>query len=162
GVIRMSNTALILGFLALIGLFVEGGRERWFLLLGPVLGVAVVFLTSSRGPLLALALLLPVATAFALLHLPRRLLPLALAGIAMVVVAGAVLLATQDRLADVPALIGRVLSGEAGVDRTTHIRLVLYRAGLEAFAQSPWIGHGWEELMTAVRPFLDAEGQGYA
>lgn len=163
GVIRMSNTALILGFLALAGMFVEGGRERWWLLLGPVLGVAVVFLTSSRGPLLALALLAPVATIFALVRLPRRLLPAALAGIAVALVAGLVLLATHERLADVPALIGRVLSGESGgVDRTTHIRLVLYRAGLEAFAQSPWIGHGWDELMTAIRPFLDADGLGYA
>lgn len=159
---RMANTAMLLGFLALLGLAVDGGRERWLLLLGPVIGVAVTILTESRGPLLAAALMAPVALMFGARLLPRRLLWPAAAAVLALAVAGGVALMSQERIARLPEIVGELLSGTAVSDSTTHIRLVLYRGAVEAFLQSPWLGHGWDELMTAIVPFMDAEGRAYA
>jgi O-antigen ligase len=41
-------------------------------------------------------------------------------------------------------------------DETTRIRLILYKAGWKAFQDSPWIGHGWANLMSSIRPYLAA------
>lgn len=162
GPIRLSNTALLFGFLALLGLLAPGGRERPVLLLGPVIGIATVILTGSRGPLLALALMAPVALVFALRVAPRRLLVPMLGGLAVLAGLTIVLLVTQERFAALPQAVADALAGNAVADTTTHIRLTLYRAALEAFAQSPWIGHGWDEMMTAIVPFLDEAGRAYA
>jgi len=162
GPIRISNTALLLGFIALAGLFVEGSRWRWLLLLGPVFGIAVTLLSESRGPLLALALMAPLALAFGWRLVPRSLrLP---GGVALVILigAGTLLLLTQERFTRLPQIVGDIMSGSAVGDYTTQIRFVLYRAAIEAIQQSPWIGHGWANLMTAVQPFLDGEGSDYA
>lgn len=159
---RMSNTAMLFGFLALIGLFAEGGRERWLLLLGPVIGLVVTLLSESRGPLVAMALMLPVVLVFGIRLLPRRAVLPVLAGIAVLGVVVVAALLTQERFAQLPQIVADLVAGNTVGDHTTHIRLLLYRAAIEAFAQSPWLGHGWDELMTAILPFMDEEGRRYA
>src|SRR5690606_34742361 len=63
-----STAALLLGFLALMGLLQEQGPRRYLYLLGPILGILVVFLAEARGAMLgALALL-----ALTMLTLPRK------------------------------------------------------------------------------------------
>jgi O-antigen ligase len=44
----------------------------------------------------------------------------------------------------------------AVADETTRQRLALYRAGLQAFYNSPWVGHGWANIMGSVQPYLSA------
>ena len=57
-------------------------------------------------------------------------------------------------LGSILSVIGAVAEGNAVVDETVRQRLVLYRAGWQSFQQSPWLGHGWGNIMSSVKPFL--------
>ena len=159
---RMANTAVLFGFLALSGLFARGGRERWLLLAAPAVGLAVTFVTESRGPLVAAVFMLPIAVGFGLQLLPRRFRLAAAAGALILVALGGVVVLSQERFARLPLIVSDMLSGSAVSDNTANIRLTLYRAAVQAFQQSPWVGHGWDELMTAILPFMDEQGRAYA
>ena len=50
--------------------------------------------------------------------------------------------------------MGSVAEGGAVVDESTRERFVLYRAGWQSFQQSPWIGHGWGNIISSVKPFV--------
>ena len=52
------------------------------------------------------------------------------------------------------SLLGIFSSGGTVVDESTRQRLVLYRAGWQSFLQSPWIGHGWGNIISSVKPFV--------
>jgi O-antigen ligase len=158
GPIRLANTAVLFGFLALIGWFAESGRKRFVFLLGPPLGLLVTIVTQSRGPLLAFALLVPAALVFVVRKLERRTALLVVGGVVVVVVAAIGVIALQGRLAGVLRIPAAILSGDA-VDTTTRIRLLFYETGLKAFAESPWIGHGWNDIMSAIQPFLTERQQ---
>jgi O-antigen ligase len=159
GPIRLANTAVILGFLSLIGWFTDEGRRRFLYLLGPLLGLLVTIVTESRGPLLAFALLVPTALVFVIRKLDRRRALLVIGGVMIAVIAVVGVVALQGRLGSVLRIPGALLSGE-GVDGTTRARLVFYDTGLKAFLESPWIGHGWNDIMSAVQPFLSERQQG--
>lgn len=162
GPIRIANTAVLLGFLGLIGWRRIGNPHRWLLALGPFIGVAVAALTQSRGPLVAAALAAPVALIFLLARLPRRTV-LTTVAVLLVAVAGvAIVLGAQGRFAVLPQIIESLTSGTAVADETTRIRLTLYGAGWQAFQQSPWIGHGWHDMMTTIVQFLPADQQVHA
>jgi O-antigen ligase len=79
-----------------------------------------------------------------------------------VIVVGGAVLAMQPRVAALPEVIRGVLAGEAVADFSTRVRLQLYAAAIEAFQRSPWIGHGWHDMMEAIIPFLDPDAPGYA
>lgn len=154
GVIVLANTAVILGFLALIGAAADRGIRRAIYLLGPVAGVVTVILTASRGPLLSLA---PLALAAAI-FLARSLrinwwwvtagLIAGLAATAMWV------MSLGGRMARLPGIFYAMLSGDFVQDRTAEFRLDLYQAGWKAFNEAPLIGHGWARIMDAAIPHL--------
>lgn len=152
--ITLTNTAMMLGFIAIGGIWHDTGRRRWIYLLGPVFGVACAILTGSRGPLLAV---LPLGL-IAALFLARQLRVRASLALAALAVATVVLLAVMqlfpERIGSMIELILGVLRGEETLDKATATRLDLYQAGLHAFADSPIIGHGWAELMSATRQYL--------
>ena len=72
--IRLSNTALLLGFFAMIGAAAATGRQRFIYLLGPLMALAVIFASGSRAALVAFPVLLFVA---ALLLVRHKLLAVA-------------------------------------------------------------------------------------
>lgn len=154
GAIVLSNTAILLGFISLVGVLADRSRLRWIYLCGPWLGVAVALLTASRGPLVAVPPLTIVAAVFLARHLRlgRRQI-LAASGLALVAV-GLLAVGLQERFSSILQAAADLVSGATLTDETTRIRLVLYEAGFQAFLQSPWIGHGWSRLMTAIEPFL--------
>lgn len=161
GAIRLSNTAILFGFLALIGWFVVPGPRRWVFLAGPPVGLAVTLLTQSRGPLIPFALLVAVALAFSIRRAAR---PGIAALVALVVIAGVTVFAISGggRLAALPGIVHAMLTGGEVVDETAGIRLALYQAGVRAFLAAPVIGHGWSELMTSIVPFLPPAKQQFA
>jgi hypothetical protein len=59
--IPSSTAVLLLGFVSLMGYMLVKDVRRNVFLLGPVFGIATVFLASSRGPLLAVPVLIIVA-----------------------------------------------------------------------------------------------------
>jgi O-antigen ligase len=163
GAILLANTAVLLGFLALIGVMTEG-PNRWAYLVMPVLGVVVAGLTGSRGPLLAVVPLMLVAAIFIARHFRIRAAVVAGAGIGLVLVGAVAMWAMQSRALTVFTAIGEVLAGRdisAIVDETTRYRLDLYWAGYQAFLQQPIFGHGWARLMSAAWPYLPADKAPY-
>ncbi len=155
GVIVLANTAVLLGFLSLIGAAADHGLWRFVYLLGPIAGVSAEILTKSRGPLMAIV---PLAIAAAI-FLARSLrinwwwvtagLIAALAAIVMWV------WSLGGRMAKLPGIFYSILSGDFVRDRTAEFRLDLYQAGWKAFQDAPIIGHGWARIMAAATPYLE-------
>jgi O-antigen ligase len=154
GVIVLANTAVMLGFLSLIGAAADRGLWRVIYLLGPVAGVSAEILTKSRGPLMAVA---PLAIAGAIFL--ARSLRINWWWVTAGLIAG--LAATVwwvtslgGRMAKLPGIFYAILSGDFVQDRTAEFRLDLYQAGWKAFLDSPIVGHGWARIMEAATPYL--------
>lgn len=154
GVIVLANTAVLLGFLSLLGAAADRGLRRVVYLLGPVAGVAAEILTSSRGPLLAIGPL-AIAAAIFLARSLRINWWFVTAGL-IAALAGTVLwvMSLGGRMAKLPGIFYAMLSGDFVRDRTAEFRLDLYQAGWKAFQESPIIGHGWARIMAAAAPHL--------
>lgn len=151
--IRLANTAVILGFLALVGLLQKSGWSRWIFLLGPAFAFVVVLLTGARIAMLAF----PVLAFGALLLLVRHKAQALFLGAFAVAALGAAAYAGwfgSARLASLFSVAGAILEGEPVGDKAVRIRLELYKAGWAAFLESPFIGHGWARLMSAPARYL--------
>lgn len=143
----LSGLALLFGFLALIGLVGKDIRTRAYLLLGPLAGLATIFITGSRGSLLAYGAMIFVAM-FYLVPKKRRL-PGVLAIVTIIALVFFVLIfyVQDSRVTALPQIIQSFVTGSAQVDNTANIRLVLYMGGIEAFLQAPIFGHGWANFV---------------
>lgn len=148
----LPRIAVLLGFVALGGVFIETSPRRHWFWLGPVLGIVALYMSQSRGAALAVPVLVVVAMVFAALH-GRRML---IAAVAIVAVGGVALVGVGmqqgNRLLDAGAVIAEVFTGTTA-DQATSERLVMYRAGLAAFEASPIIGYGWGNLGNAAAEF---------
>ena len=169
GAILLGNTAILLGFLSLIGLLADGPR-RWVFLLGPPLGILVNALTGSRGPLIALVPLIVFAAVFMGRRLQLRWPYIVAATVAGLLLAAAITLGTQSRSATIVETLGATQSIEQlvekpapptadGVPDATAKRVILWRAAFGAFGEAPLLGHGWARLMSAVAPYVPPEHQ---
>jgi len=154
GAILLANTAVLLGFLALLGLVGSAEPHRWVYVLGPLFGLATVMVTGSRGPVLAVAPLVALSIVFVGGRSRRTVLALVVAAALGLLVLGLVAVFAGSRAATLIRIVGDLLAGHGIADETARIRLALYDAGWRAFLQSPLIGHGWAHLMGAVAPFL--------
>ncbi len=156
GPIVLSNGLLALGFVALGGVFVRRDRYGWLYLLPPLLAIVATVLTGSRGPLLAVPAAAIAAALFIWHDRFRHSLRATLGGAAalVLVLAAGIAVVLQGRAGSILSIIGAVAEGNAVVDETVRQRLVLYRAGWQSFQQSPWLGHGWGNIMSSVKPFL--------
>jgi O-antigen ligase len=151
--IRLANSAVILGFLALMGLVQQKDPLRWVFLLGPVLALFTVLLTGARIAMLAYPVLVFAA---AILLMRRKWLGLLLGLLFVGVLLAAAVsgLFGSGRLASLLTVFNDIASGSTVADNSVRIRLELYEAGWAAFQQSPFIGHGWAQLMTASAEHL--------
>jgi O-antigen ligase len=156
--IRLANTAVILGFIALIGMIQKAGRGRWVFLLGPTFALIVVLLTGARIAMLAF----PVLAFGALLLLVRHKAMALLLGALVVSALGLAAFAGMfgsARLASLFSVAAAILEGEPVGDEAVRIRLELYKAGWAAFQESPFIGHGWARLMSTPARYLAESDQ---
>jgi O-antigen ligase len=163
GAILLANTAIILGFLSLVGTMTEGPL-RWGYLAMPLVGIAVAGLTGSRGPLLSIVPLLLVAAVFLARHFRVQAWIVALSAAGLLVAGVLIMWAMDSRALTIFGAIGEVLAGRDIsniVDLTTRYRLDLYWAGYQAFLQNPIFGHGWARLMSAAHPFLPMDKAPY-
>ncbi|MEO7913301.1 MAG: O-antigen ligase family protein [Roseiflexaceae bacterium] len=174
GAILLANTAVLLGFLSVIGTLTEG-PNRWAYLLTPLLGVVVASLTGSRGPMIAILPLIVVAAIFVARH--HKIAPwrAALSATGYAAVCAAIVWSMQGRATTLFSAIGQAAKtgamgagatmgarGSEIADSSTQIRLDLYRAGYQAFLENPIFGHGWARLMSAAYPYLPADKTPYA
>ena len=150
--IHLADLALLLGFVALAGVF---GRWRWraLFLVGPLLALLTIYFSGSRGPLLAFApLLLLGGLTLALLTLPRPAAWASLAAaVALIVLGGVAVMDTglAGRLGTMGELAGVVRNGVA-LDASTDERLTMYTSAWNAFLASPLYGHGLLDYTAAA------------
>ncbi len=159
--IRLSNTALIVGFFAMIGAVASRGQQRFIYLIGPLMALVVIFASGSRAALIAFPVLLFVAA----LLLVRHKWLAALSSLALVLGFGIIAYIADlagARSSTLFDILGRLAGGDNPADLGTTIRFILYRAGFAAFLDAPLFGHGWSRLMTSTLPYLAAYEQLHA
>lgn len=155
-----ADSAMLLGFLALVGLFAPGKHRRLPFLLGPIFGIMVALLSGTRGALIATPVLGFIALVFALALAPARHRVVTLIAAAAVVVASGIvlLIAMQyglDRAIGGFAATQDVLAGGVA-DRSTQERLMMFSGGYQAFMHKPLFGYGWPEMVRAILPYIPA------
>lgn len=159
GPIVLSNALLALGFMASGAGLVLPGRRAWLAVIPPLAAIAATLVTGSRGPLLALPVVLLVAAIFYWRLRFAGSLRAGLIGLGVLgVVCGAGLLAVLSgkRTASLLNILQTVLQSGTTTDGNTSERLQLYQAGWQAFLHSPWIGYGWANVAAAAHPYLSA------
>ena len=153
--IHFADVALILGFVALVGTM---GNRPWRLVfaLGPILSLFTVYLSGSRGPLLAaLPMLASVAVIGLFWILPRRWALPALLGVLLAGLAALGLAAQTGWLQSQPifANLLDVLHSGASEDGSTMQRLAMYKTAYNAFLASPIFGHGLIGFIAATATY---------
>lgn len=154
--IPSSTVALLLGFIALMGMFSIRDWRRYIYLLGPCAGIGTVLLASSRGPLLAV----PVLVLISLVMVPiRRIISVGV--VAGLSVCAAVVFVvrpeTFGRLAALPAIIADILAGRPipwDVDASGSIRYAILEGSILAFQKAPWLGYGWYFKVPVVAKYM--------
>jgi O-antigen ligase len=160
--IRIANTAVLLGFVALTGVVADHGWKRAVYLLGPAAAVVAALLAGTRGAIIGACVLAAVATILA----ARSWRAALVTGSAVALLAlTALIVATQlhiPRLDSIIRTIVEIAKGEAVTDGSAMIRVRLISASVAAFFDSPWFGHGWQSIIAAVTPYLppDLDTQG--
>tara|TARA_R110002051_G_scaffold318644_1_gene401266 strand:- start:21528 stop:22745 length:1218 start_codon:yes stop_codon:yes gene_type:complete len=169
--IHFSNVSITLGLFSLAGVLLV--RERFAAIFLVPLGCAVFacVLAASRGPLLAVAAVLPVFLIVLNFHSKRLALFLTIAIAVVTIVGFAALEALAPgqlaRVQNMVTVIPDALFHWDTEDNSTNIRLGLLGAGFEAFKDAPWFGHGWGSIISATHPhmgdwlFSRAEGFDY-
>lgn len=145
-----AQSAVILGFLALIGLIAARGTLRYLFLLGPVAGLVTAVLTGSRGPMLAA---LPLAlVAILLLQGRARLALLGLVlGLALAAVPASFLYPPlEKRLSSTQEVVSELIAGAAFTDHSIAVRRELLAGAVGAFGDRPLFGYGWDRRVEAV------------
>lgn len=154
--IHFAALALILGFVALVGISSRRSIVRMAALVAPSLALFAVVLSGSRGPMVAAIPLATLALAFVLSRVSRRHALLALLCLGAIAIIG-VLVAWVTGVfrrftvfVELPQLIGGGLTS----DNSASERLQIYMAAWRAFLDSPLVGHGLMNLASPVSQHL--------
>jgi len=159
GPIVLSNALLALGFISLGGAMLRSDGRAWLYVLAPLLAIAATILTGSRGPLISV----PFAIVAAAIWIWRAkfggsLRAGMIGAVGLLLIAGAgLVVAARTRAGSLPGIVEALRGGGVVTDESTRERLVLWQAGWSSFRQSPWLGHGWANIMSSVQPFLPAD-----
>lgn len=155
---RAATNATLLGFTALLGLLAPVGRWRAIFLAGPAMAVATELLAGSRGVILVLPPLMGLAIRFLV---PRhRLVVAGLAVVALVACVVAAGLFTELRSVSSIRILEEIFTSGQTTDPNASVRLLLWRAGAQAFLEAPLVGHGWARLMPAAVAHIPAAAAG--
>lgn len=158
--IRISNTALVLSFFAFAMAPAESGWRRIVLMSAPVMALVIIVLAGARTALVAFG---PVALLSIFLLLPARR-ALTIVGIGVLAAIAGLAIANSldlipERISSLPNLLSAMVHGDDIADRSLAERLELYRTGLLAFTQSPFVGYGWANFASAIAPFIKPDFQ---
>lgn len=150
-------TYMTLGFMALLGWHERTPLSRGLSLVALLVSLGTVVVWSqSRGATLTAVPLLVVAIWY-LRPSPKQLIA-GLAGVAILIGLAMTLGGYGDKIAAVTTRltqgVATFFSGDAAMEFSTGARLIMYRAGLDAFADSPIWGYGVTQRFAAVLPYL--------
>ena len=156
-----AEAALVLGFLCLAAFPVMRSRWRFVLLLGPAIGLGVVALSGSRGPLIAAPV---IALALVLTSFRPWWKQIIALGVA-VVIAGALVLPfapkVLERIERTSTVIVQLVTTGAIKEKSAGARLAFWKAGTAAFLDSPWIGYGWSKRVRSAYEYLPDKGKAF-
>jgi O-antigen ligase len=154
-----AEAALVLGFLCLIGFPVMRSRWRFVLLLGPLIGLVIVALSGSRGPLLAAPV---IALALMLTSFRPWWKQIAALGVVLVI-AGALVLPfaprVLDRIERTSTVIVQLITTGTVKEKSAGARIAFWKAGTAAFLDSPWTGYGWSKRVRSAYEYLPDKGK---
>jgi O-antigen ligase len=158
--IHFADVALMVGFLALIGVAFAKSHWRLLFLAGPLMAVVAVALSGTRGAVAAFVVMLFIAaTCAATMRLvPRRLV---LSMLAAIIVMVAVALAFGG--GHIPGIdritsdVAEILTQGIPTDKSTDRRLQMYVGGMLAFLDSPIVGHGPLDFTGVAMMLADAD-----
>ena len=160
--IHFADLAVIMGFMALGGLFVPAGRHHWYLLIGPALGLGAAMFAGTRGALLVTAAL---GVSFVVFYLLRyqatKAVKLRMIGSLAVLAVLALLLGSLlagDRFFDAINVVANLLGGRE-IDSSSAYRMEMYSSGLRAFWDAPLFGHGWTHQLASALPYMSDTGR---
>jgi O-antigen ligase len=156
-----AEAALILGFIAIMAVPVMKRRWRYVLLLAPVMGLGITFLSGSRGVLLAA----PVIVVALLATTFRSWWKPVLAGFVVLVVAGALVLpfapGQVKRLERIVTVFEDLFTTGSVAENSAGSRVAFWKAGYQAFLASPITGYGWSRHKKAAYEYLPEKGKEY-
>lgn len=148
---------MTLGFVALLGWHDRSMRSRSLAVAALVIALAtVMFWSESRGATLA-ALPLLVLSIWYIRPRPAALIMAALGLATLIALAvifggfGGRLISSVERLT---RGLATVATGDPSMESSTGLRLIMYRAGIAAWMESPIWGYGVSERFSAVMPHL--------
>jgi O-antigen ligase len=144
--IHYASVGAMLGFVSLVGAVGNRSGARFVFVFGPAAAAAAVLLSESRGPMLAICVLMVIALAIfwrdKKMFLALLALPLA--------VALALIASGEGQRAML--LFWDVLSERT--QSSNDQRWLMYNAALQMFLQSPLWGHGFGDLMETAQTLL--------
>ena len=161
--IHFADIAMIMGFMSL-ALTLQGRSSwRWLALAGPIFGLVASVAAGTRAAVLVGCALALVYGIFWMRSSPMRvgfkiLIPFIMAGIVILAFYLASL-AGYNRAFDALRAMWGTLSGDLSGDSSTAYRIEMFRAGWLAFLDSPVVGHGWHNQLSAAMPYLSEMAQ---
>jgi O-antigen ligase len=161
--IHFADVALLVGFLALIGMAFVRSLWRLIFLVAPAMALVAVALSGTRGAIVAFVamIIFAAASAVAVRLVNQRL---ALLGLAVLIGASAVFLALGgSQISGIQRVIGDIsdtLANGAPADRSTQVRLQMYLGGYRAFLESPIFGQGPLDFTAVADGLVDAPFSG--
>lgn len=165
--IHFADVTLMLGVLALSGTAFAAAKWRKYYLLGPLIAAYSVVLSGSRGPILAILVVVAVALGYWFVAKQGR--RAAWVRALLIIVACAAVFGTAlqlgwvDRITQFGVLTpqvqldfladGTMPADTGSLQSSTGERLIMYRSAYLAFLDSPWFGHGLVDFPTKAAQY---------
>lgn len=143
--IHFAAVTITVGFVALVGLQSKSAWLRRIVPVAPVLAIVAVWLSGSRGPLLAVPpMCLAALLVLGFIRLQRRWAWALTISAALLIALVGTWLWISPYATGIPAAGEVVAYLRYGVtaDHSVATRIVMYESGIRAFLASPWYGHG--------------------
>lgn len=154
----VARIALVFAFAALTLVLSSTSRWRFLAYAGVPLALVVLYLSGTRGALVAIAPMVLVYAAFLYARREDRLQVWFLAAFSAVMLV--VLLFASDRLGAVLQMVVEMVSGGGSGSDSAGERLARVAAAWQLFWQSPLIGHGWASFAELAYPILGDRVEG--
>lgn len=148
----VARTALVFAFVALALVMSSASRWRFVTYAGLPLALLVIYLSGTRGALVAFVPMMVVFAGFLFARREDRPQVWIMAG--LTIVASVALLTLSDRLGALVQLAMDLLSEGTTEARTASVRFQMIAAAWELFQQAPWLGYGWANFTEAAYPLI--------
>lgn len=148
----LARIVLVFAFAALALVMASTSRWRFLAYLGLPLALAVLYLSETRGAVVALIPMLAVYLAFLFVRREDRLQMWIIA--ALCAAAFVLLLTVSDRLGDLIVMATQIISEGASDNKSAAARFDRLGAAWDLFWHAPLLGHGWANFTELAYPLL--------